>query len=252
MRCALFYLLLFYILTSPILSPLFSDFRFWFFWFCIFGKTSFNTLRFIKYIKYWYGLPLRMSYIMRIRKRYPYYLFSGHSVSFSFRAFMRYYKIEMVPQRYADLSFYLDPDFLLNPLWFSTIFFYNPLIFDLYFRFYFLFWFYTLVFLILSPWILTLRRRVTKMAGLSPWQFIRKNTSTNKHYIQNENVLFNPWNPDSKLFTGNNRKKQTCPPIYIRHPQGLPLLGTQSSLEIMRAAASCLNHGFRGFQDFTV
>ena len=123
--------------------------------------------------------------------------------------------------------------------------FYNPLIFDLYFRFYFLFWFYTLVFLILSPWILTLRRRVTKMAGLCPWQFIRKNTSTNKHYIQNENVLFNPWNPDSKLFTGNNRKKQTCPPIYIRHPQGLPLLGTQSSLEIMRAAANCLNQDLR-------
>jgi len=55
-----------------------------------------------------------------------------------------------------------------------------------------------------------------------------------------------------KLFTGNLPKKQPCPPIYIRHPQGLPLLGTQSSLEIMRAAASCLNHGFRGSQDFTV
>ena len=150
------------------------------------------------------------------------------------------------------LTFILILTSCLTPYGFPLYFFYNPLIFGLYCRFYFLFWFYTLVFLILSPWILTLRRRVTKMAGLCPWQFIRKNTSTNKHYIQNENVLFNPWNPDSKLFTGNNRKKQTCPPIYIRHPQGLPLLGTQSSLEIMRAAASCLNHGFKGFRGLTI
>ena len=85
------------------------------FWFCTLGKTSFNTLRFIKYIKYWYGLPLRMSYIMSIFKRWRYYLFSRHSISFSSMAFVRYYKIEKEPQLYADLSFYLDPDFLLNP-----------------------------------------------------------------------------------------------------------------------------------------
>lgn len=166
-----------FIILYPYLSnfiPFLSENVPFFFWFYIFGKTTFNTLMFIKYIKYWYGLPLRMSYIMGIFKRWRYYLFSGQSVTFWSMAFVRYYKIEKVPQLYADLNFYLDLDFLLNPLWFSTIFFYNPLIFGLYFRFYFLFWFYTLGFLILSPWILTLRRSVKKMAGLCPWQFMRK------------------------------------------------------------------------------
>ena len=137
-----------FIILYPYLSnfiPFLSENVPFFFWFYIFGKTTFNTLMFIKYIKYWYGLPLRMSYIMGIFKRWRYYLFSGQSVTFWSMAFVRYYKIEKVPQLYADLNFYLDLDFLLNPLWFSTIFFYNPLIFGLYCRFYFILCFFSFV-----------------------------------------------------------------------------------------------------------
>ena len=135
MRCALFYLLLFYVLTSPILYRSFLKKYLWFSDFISGNNPNVYILYIFKYMRYWYGLPLRMSYIMRIRKRYPYYLFSGQSVSFSSMAFVRFYKIEKVPQLYADLNFYLDLDFLLNPWWFSIIFYYNPLIFGLYFRF---------------------------------------------------------------------------------------------------------------------
>lgn len=44
-------------------------------------------------------------------------------------------------------------------------------------------------------------------------------------------------------------KKQPCPPIYIRHPLGVPILWTQSLLEIMRAAAIGLNQDFQDFED---
>ncbi len=41
----------------------------------------------------------------------------------------------------------------------------------------------------------------TKMARLFPCEFIHKNTSTNKHYLQTEDLRFNPQNsvnPDSE------------------------------------------------------
>ena len=122
-KCALFYLLLFYTLSFLILYRSFSEIIPFLFWFYIFGKTSFNTLRFIKYIKYWYGLPLRMSYIMGIFKRWRYYLFSGHSIFFSSMAFMRYYKIEMVPNFMLILTFILILTSCLTPYGFSLYFF---------------------------------------------------------------------------------------------------------------------------------
>jgi hypothetical protein len=44
-------------------------------------------------------------------------------------------------------------------------------------------------------------------------------------------------------------QKQPYPPKYFGHPQGVPLLMNQSLLEIMRAAASCLNQDSQDFED---
>ena len=59
---------------------------------------------------------------------------------------------------------------------------------------------------------------------------------------QNEIIEFvlskyNETGVEELIFTGNIPKKQASP---------------KSPMEIMRAAASCLNHGFKGFKDFTV
>ena len=93
-KCSLFYLLLFYILSFLILYRSFlKSYRSflksypWFYDFISGDNLNVYILYIFKYMRYWYGLPLRMSYIMGICKRYPYYLFSGHSISFSSMAF---------------------------------------------------------------------------------------------------------------------------------------------------------------------
>ena len=47
----------------------------------------------------------------------------------------------------------------------------------------------------------SIKNNSTKMARLCPCEFIQKNTSTNKHYLQTEDLRFNPQNsvnPDSE------------------------------------------------------
>ena len=39
-----------------------------------------------------------------------------------------------------------------------------------------------------------IKNNSTKMARLCPSEFIQKNTSTNKHYLQTEDLRFNPQN----------------------------------------------------------
>ena len=44
-------------------------------------------------------------------------------------------------------------------------------------------------------------------------------------------------------------QKQPSPPKYFGNPRGVPLLMTPSSVEIMRASASCLNQDLQDFED---